>query len=464
MPAGTSLTHWLTLHALVTVVAVLVYVVTTYAMQQRRQPAAAIAWILFILLLPYAALPLYLTFGTRKLVRPHAGVPAAPAAARPGEPWAVETLLALGQPAPAAYHELNLHEDGARAGRALFDVIGGAQSSVDICTFILARDGLGDAVLDALCQAARRGVRVRLLLDGLGYLMASRPKLDRLAAAGGACTLFVPPLSSPLKGRTNLRNHRKLIVADAGHDAARLWCGGRNLAAEYFDGAAAAPPWRDLSFDLRGPLVQQAGDLFEHDWNFANGRPASPLSAGSAPRQAARGAQVVASGPDQFDDTIYALLVTAAYRARRRIALATPYFVPDAGLLMALSIAARSGVAVDLLLPARSNHRLSDLARSRALRALAHAGGRIWLAPAMLHAKLAVIDDELALAGSANFDNRSLFVNYELMVAFHDSADVRRFAAWFEAERRTAQPYVATAPGLVRDVAEGMLLWIGFQL
>jgi cardiolipin synthase len=98
------------------------------------------------------------------------------------------------------------------------------------------------------------------------------------------------------------------------------------------------------------------------------------------------------------------------------------------------------------------------------LRALAQAGGRIWLAPQMLHAKLAVVDDDLALAGSANFDSRSLFLNYELMVAFEAAADVRRFADWFEHERSTGQRYGAKRPGLARDLAEGMVLWVGFQL
>ena len=144
---------------------------------------------------------------------------------------------------------------------------------------------------------------------------------------------------------------------------------------------------------------------------------------------------------------MYALLVSAAYRARRRIALVTPYFVPDAALLMALCLAARRGVVVDLLLPARSNHRLSDIARGRALRSLAQAGGRIWLAPQMLHAKLAVIDDELALAGSANFDSRSLFLNYELMVAFHAAPRRARVADWFERERASRHALCAQSPG-----------------
>jgi cardiolipin synthase len=176
------------------------------------------------------------------------------------------------------------------------------------------------------------------------------------------------------------------------------------------------------------------------------------------------GAQLVASGPDQADDTIYALLITAAYRARRRIALVTPYFVPDSALLMALRLAAMRGVSVDLLLPRRSNHRVSDLARGRALRTLAEAGVRIWLAPDMLHAKLALVDDSLALAGSANLDSRSLFLNYELLVAFHKASDVMRFGAWFDNERASASAYVPTQPGLIRDVADGLLLWLAFQL
>ncbi len=115
-------------------------------------------------------------------------------------------------------------------------------------------------------------MRVRLLLDGLGSLMAGRPDLKGLKEAGAEVTLFVPPLHSPLKGRTNLRNHRKMLIVDAGTDQARLWCGGRNLASEYFEGEPGRPPWHDLSFDVGGALVQQCAALFERDWAFATTR------------------------------------------------------------------------------------------------------------------------------------------------------------------------------------------------
>jgi cardiolipin synthase len=211
--------------------------------------------------------------------------------------------------------------------------------------------------------------------------------------------------------------------------------------------------------------VLQASALFEHDWAFARGRKA--LDANEAPPAAlapAARAQLVASGPDQVDDTVHALLVTAAYRARSRIQLVTPYFVPDASLLMALCLAARRGVAVDLLLPARSNHRLSDVARRRALRALHAAGARLWLTPHMQHAKLAVIDDVVAFTGSTNLDSRSLFLNYELMFAFHDADAIAACAEWFERERLPATRHEPSKAGLLTDLAEGLVLWVGFQL
>ncbi|MBV2131662.1 PLDc N-terminal domain-containing protein [Pseudomonas sp. MAP12] len=460
------LIHWLTLDGLITVVTVLVYVINSHVMRQRRHPTAAVAWMLFILLLPYLALPAFLLFGTRKRSRPpSAALPTLPGLCS-ADAWAIETIVALGQPAPACYGDLSVHADGRHAGDALLATIDAAQVSIDLSTYILGRDGLGEAVVDRLCKKAQAGVRVRLLLDGVGCLLGGRPNLRCLVDAGGELALFVPPLHSPLKGRTNLRNHRKLLIADADLPSGRLWCGGRNLSSEYFGGAPGKAPWRDLSFDLRGPLLGQASALFERDWRFAKGLPPVTLDLPELPPAAfpPDGAQLIASGPDQADDTLYALLVTAAYRARQRIVLATPYFVPESALLMALCLAARRGVTVDLLLPAHSNHPLSDLARGRPLRALAAAGGRIWLAPGMMHAKLAVIDDALALSGSANLDSRSLFLNYELMVAFHHSEDVRRFAVWFDRERITASPYVATPPGLFRDAAEGMLQLLGFQL
>ncbi|MCL4471644.1 MAG: phospholipase D-like domain-containing protein [Gammaproteobacteria bacterium] len=465
--------HWLSLHGLAIVVGLLVYVVTSHVQQQRRHPSAAIGWVLFMLLVPYVALPLYLLFGTRKL--PHAGCSSPNIRVSnlqdDKSTWPAQLIAALGQPPLTTYRSLRIHADGFQSLHALLEVIDGAQHTLDVCTFILGRDALGGAVGARLMARVRDGVQVRLLLDGVGRLLGGTSDLPALERAGVQIGLFMPPIHSPMKGRTNLRNHRKLVVADAGHAAERLWSGGRNLAAEYFEDKGGRPAWRDLSFDLQGHLARQAANLFQQDWIFATGAKAGAarpiLKANISPITTASGepvAQIIASGPDQADDTVHALLVSAAYHASKRIALVSPYVVLDNALLLGLTMAARRGVQVDLLLPLRSNHRLADIARHRSLRALTGAGVRIWLAPQMLHAKLAIFDDVLALAGSANLDSRSLFLNYELMVAFESASDVMRYTTWFDLERSSACLYVSQPPGLWRDLGEGLVLWLGFQL
>jgi len=301
-------------------------------------------------------------------------------------------------------------------------------------------------------------VAVRILVDGVGGLR-SWPMVRRLRAAGAHVEWFVPPLHRPLHGRTNLRNHRKLVIADA----ARLWIGGRNLGAEYFAGTGTAPAWVDLSIDTAGPLAMAIDSTFRSDWAFATGERLDPPPA-TTPGPIINHAQPVPSGPDYADDTLQAVLLLACYRAHASIAIATPYFVPDETLLQALCLAARRGVTVRLLLPARSNHRLADLARGRSLQQAAAAGVQIHTYPGMLHAKLIIVDAAWLLLGSANFDSRSLFLNYELMIAFREPGVLADMLAWFEAHAAAAQPWAAPAPGVLRNFGDGLLLWLAFQM
>jgi cardiolipin synthase len=463
--------HWVTLHGLVATLGLVIYIITSRARRQRRRPSAAIAWVVSLALLPYLALPLYLLFGSRKvprdlLARP---TPTSPfKARRPNAPAARFQYLAaaMGLPHASSYQQLAIHKDGYDALQALRSVMVGATRTLDLCTFLLGRDALGNEISGILVQCAHNGVRVRLLIDGIGVYLGGRPDLKRLSAAGVEVALFVSPSSSPLPGRTNLRNHRKMVIADG----ERMWSGGRNLAAEYFIGDPALKhkktPWIDLSFDFCGGLARQAQERFDQDWTFATqaSRRDAPPSVVPAPASDATGAQLIASGPDQADDTIYSLLISSCFTAQTRIMAVSPYFVPDATLLMALTLAARRGIAVDLVLPCRSNHRLADMARHAALRDMSAAGARVWLIPKMIHAKAVIIDDELALAGSANLDERSLFLNYELMIAFFEPADVQRFAQWIEGHRASAPLYRARPPGVMREFAEGLIRWVAFQL
>ena len=497
------------LHAILSSVGLLIYAVGSHALQQRRHPAAAIGWVLLILLMPELGLPLYLMFGTRKLPkaarRADARAEAGPAPA--GVPdWVHRLTASMALPAPASYDALHVHADGTAARLALWDTIASARTRLDVCTFILGSDDFGDEVLDRLIERARAGVAVRLIVDGVGTWMGGRRDFTRAAEAGVQVALFAPPFRAPLlqpwRGRTNLRTHRKVVIADG----LRLWGGGRNLSGEYFEGRGDDAPWVDLSFDLRGALVRSAQAQFDADWAFANARRGGGLEAmgvatsgSAAPRPdvadasvpfapsdavfarpastpaaidcgslltapAAPIGQMIPSGPDFADDTVHALLITSCYRARDRILIVTPYLVPDENLLTALALAARRGVVVDVVMPARSNHRLADIARRRPMRDLAAAGARLWLTPSMTHAKAVVVDRHIALAGSVNLDSRSLFLNFELMTAFYVPSEIARFEAWIDALRHTAQRARPQSVGLARHVGEGLVLWLAFQL
>ncbi|HEY0180762.1 MAG TPA: phospholipase D-like domain-containing protein [Dokdonella sp.] len=453
------------LHVLISALALLTYVLTTRASRERRAPAAAIAWVLGIALLPYLVLPLYFVFGRRKFRR------VARAARPPPQPrhWASDLTAAFGL-APPRPARTRFHADGARAREALLATIRSARAQLDVATFLVGHDALGDEVVAALAERVRAGVEVRVLVDGAGALLGSRRALAALRDAGVVLGLFRPPFGLHAQGPRNLRNHRKLVVADR----ERLWSGGRNLAAEYFLGRAGAAPWIDLSFDLAGAVAEAAAEQFESDWRTAHvvRRTRHPRTAAAAraavvdvPPPPADGDRVefVPSGPDQNEDTVQALLVAGCYRAERRILAVTPYFVPDDALKNALRLAARRGVEVVLVVPARSNHRLADLARGRALRELAGAGATIRMSARMVHAKAVVFDDSLAVAGSVNLDVRSLLLNYEAATLFFGRDEIRWLAAWIET-LPAAERYCAEPPGLLRDVGEGLLLALAFQL
>lgn len=461
-------------HIVLVLGGLLVYAVGTHTSGQRRHPSAALAWVLTIALLPYVGLPLYLLLGTRKFARPSHRVPAAaPYRKKPDDSLqacAFATLQGMGLAPAVAGCPTRFHGNGQVAWEELATLIKGAQEQLDICTFVLGNDTLGQRVAELLRERAAAGVRVRLLLDAVGSWSSSRSLLRRLRAAGVQVVWYMPLLHNPLRGRLNLRNHRKLAIADS----QRLWSGGRNLAAEYFSGEFAQQPWIDLSFSLEGALATQAQALFDRHWQ--HGQPPDMAATESAfqaqalpePHVGAAAAQhlaqLVPSGPDQAEDTFYGLLLTLVYRAEKSVLVITPYFVPDDSLLTALCLAAQRGVQVELIVPARSNHRLADIARARALRDLVAAGGTVRLAPVMVHAKVVVVDEALAFCGSLNLDSRSLFLNFELMVAFYASADVAAITQWQDANFADLPAHRPFQPSLLRDIAEGLVRWLGFQI
>ena len=481
LPALTPLEH-----AAFVAAGLLTYIVITRVRRQRRHPYAALAWVMGIAAFPYLGLPLFLVFGTRKVVRP--ATPRQPAPAGPWPAlaplWATRLLAALGAAGARPQAAVRFQAEGEQALQAVQAVIGSARHTLDICTYVLGDDEVGALIAAALADRARAGVRVRLLVDSIGSLKSAHSHDELLKRAGVHTRLFMPALGSPGRGRVNLRNHRKLLIADG----ARVWSGGRNLANEYFIGRVGEPPWLDLSFTAEGALAAQAQALFDGDWRIARGaRQAlrlgyaerlarldaeldadTPCHADTLPAELLPAdvalAQWVPSGPDFHEDILHALLVSAAFHAEQRLLLATPYFVPDEGLQEALVLAAKRGLQITLLLPKQSNHRLADWARGRAVRELVEAGVNVRLLPAMLHAKAVVVDDVLALCGSANLDSRSLFINYEAMAAFYGRAQIDWLADWITRTAADGEPASSKPPSWLRDIGEGIVATVAFQL
>lgn len=462
-----TLANLITIHSMLVLAALIIYVSSTHLLKLRRNPTASISWVVSLVLLPYLTLPLYLMFGIRKvnIGSSASHVPNLKQQANYSNNIADKTqklAAAMDIPIASSYDQLNIHDDGSVSLQALRNMIEAATSTIDICTFIFAQDDIGDEIAQKLIQKAKNGIQVRLLVDGVGAYLSNRLNFKNLIDSGVEVELFSPLFRMHLRGRSNLRNHRKMFIIDNQW----LWAGGRNIANEYFEGDSKNQPWIDLSFDLKGNLACQAQLQFEQDWFFAKkgSLKKSQQTKVSEAEKITNLGQIIASGPDQVDDTFYSLLISSIFEADKSIMLVTPYFVPDSVMLMALTLAARKGVEINLLIPKQSNHRLADITRHRALREITFAGAKVWLLPQMIHAKAAVIDDRLAFVGSANLDQRSLFLNYELMFSFYNPVDVNRFADWITKQQNKAFLYQAKSPGFFRDLLEGLLLWLVFQL
>jgi cardiolipin synthase len=444
-----------TVHSLAIVISVLTYVLTTRVERERRPPSIAIAWVLGMMALPYLVLPMYLLFGRRKLPRKISRWSGRRSYA---QHWAEDLIESFGLP-PAARSQVRFHQDGIESHAGLLATMKSADRQLDICTYILGQDSVGREVTDVMIACVQRGVRVRFLIDGVGALQLPHSWFRRLNAAGVETAIFSPLLARKTQGPRNLRNHRKWTLADG----ERLWTGGRNLAAEYFMGLPGTAAWSDLSFELAGPAAASAALQFEADWEAAGGEPAEVPPVSEEQYSDSR-TQFLPSGPDQTEDTVHALLIDACFQATERMLAVTPYFVPDVSLETAMRLAARRGVKIDLCIPAKSNHILADFVRNRSLRALSDAGVSIHLLPYMNHAKAVVFDDDIAMCGSCNLDSRSLLLNYESAVVFYDAQEIEWLARWIYALIPAAAAFDNRAPGLWRDIGEGLLLTVAYQL
>jgi cardiolipin synthase A/B len=418
---------------------------------RNKPPVSTLAWVWSVILFPFLGPIAFLVFGMDRLARQRwrAGREMAASSSREEkqvtektkrlieelerevrEP--VRTLSRINEIAVSTAEEVKLLAGGAEFYAELGASIDSARDHVHVLFYIFRNDARGEEMLTHLVAAAKRGVEVRLLLDGLGCLGTPARFFRPLIEAGGKFAWFRTGHLFRLRWSINLRNHRKLQIID-GRTA---FVGGMNLGREYAGEDPEIGPWHDLTLQLRGAAAGKLQAVFADDWFFATGE--KLVDARYYP-QPAHGAkllvQAMPDGPDSPEDPIQMSIVEMLAAVRDRAWLTCGYFVPFEPLLTALKLAAQRGVDVRLLVSEKTDHRLLiQVGRSYYEELLTH-GVRIYeFDAAVNHAKCALLDERWVMVGSANFDVRSMRLNFELNVLVRDPATATRLERMLTAD------------------------------
>jgi cardiolipin synthase len=418
-----------------------------HALMHVRTSQGAIAWVLSLLMVPFVAIPLYWLLGRRRFSREVGGRRAKDSRL---------AALAVGMMERLRRYEVDIPDDDAfeRAARILgglpftrgnrlellidgeetfdniFETIRSAKRHLCVNFFIVKSDTLGIRFQQALIERARAGVRVFFLFDEFGSYKLPRRYLRELKAAGVECHSFGVNRFWWSRLQLNFRNHRKIVVADG--EVALI--GGLNVGDEYLGRDARFGGWRDTHLAMRGPVVQAVQLVFLEDWFWAsNSMP--ELDWETRLEEADQIAAVIPTGPADPADSWQLVVAEAANTSRQKLWIASPYFVPDEGVLTALQAAAIRGVDVRILIPERADHLLVWLSAFSYFEESIPYGVRIFrYQRGFLHQKVMLVDHRLATVGSANLDNRSFRLNFEITGFSPDPAFVDAVARMLEAD------------------------------
>ncbi len=407
-----------------------------HALLTKPDPRSALSWMSLAWLIPFGGPLLYWLFGINRVKRPRVGAPwpePTPGAESMGRGPTYRAGLArvadalTGRPL-ASGNEIEPLYNGEAAFPRMLRAIEEARSSVWLATYIFQTDPVGRQFVQALAAASRRGVQVRVLVDGIGEWYDWPHVVPLLRRAGVRTARFMPPRLFPPNLSLNCRNHRKILVVDG------QWgfMGGMNLG-----GREVGDRMSDMHFLLQGPIVLQLAHTFAEDWIFASHEtltaPALQPPVGECT------CRVITGGPDEDLDKLLLVILGALASASRRVQIMTPYFIPPPELVAALEATALRGVEVSLVLPERSNLRYVDWATQHWLPALIARGVRVHLQkPPFSHAKLLVVDGEYAQIGSVNVDTRSLRLNFEIAVEVYGAAFCGQLSVLIERHERAS--------------------------
>lgn len=409
--------------------------VTGHILVHKRDPGSAVAWIGIAWLSPVLGSLLYVLLGVNR-VRRRALTMLVPRAATPlaetsreiddedylaGLEYSAQRIT--GRPAKSG-NAIGILHNGDGAYPKMLACIEAARHSVALSSYIFRADAAGNAFIEALVRARRRGVEVRVLIDGIGggYFWSST--YFKLRRAGVPVARFLHSIVPWRMPFLNLRSHKKLL----GIDGQFAFIGGLNIGAENLVNSQPVRPVLDTHFCLEGPVVAQIIRTFADDWFFMTGeRLAGERWFPALPPVGDSRARAVTSGPDQDLEKIELIIMQAVGAARSSGKIMTPYFLPDERIITVLALAAMRGVEVDVILPANSNHPTLDWGARAHLGPLLAAECRVWTHAAPFdHSKLMTVDGKWCFVGSANWDMRSFRLNFELNLEVYHSAVVRQ--------------------------------------
>ncbi len=402
-----------------------------HALITKRDVRAAVAWIGVIILLPVFGWAIYLIFGVNRIARRAAELRGSEhitgdveMAGQTGllrqraDGEATERIIEmarLGQRiAKVPYtdgNKIDVLRNGENAYPAMLTAIEQAKHSIALSTYIFNNDEAGQQFLEALKRAKARGVKIRVLIDGVGSWYSFPSMVKRLREADIPHARFLHSFLPWQMPYLNLRNHQKILVVDG-----RLgFTGSMNIAAGNLRRPGAKHPIRDIHYAVEGPVVAQLMATFAHEWRFSTGELlVGDLWHAQLERKGDVIARGLAAGPDMSRNTIRWTFLAGLTEARSHIRIVTPYFLPDSDLITALSLAAMRGVTVDIVLPQKNNLFYMAWASRALLDELAASGCKIWMTDGPFdHAKMMTVDGIWASIGSANWDPRSLRLNFE---------------------------------------------------
>ncbi len=429
-----------------------------HAMLTKSDVRSAAGWVGFILLVPFLGWLIYLLFGVNRIqrrarelrgVRRGKALPAPVPVARGSLPAEqeeqrreLESFARFGQKVlPESFEPGNTVDvltNGDEAYPAMIEAIEQATRSIALSTYIFNNDGAGRLFVDALARAVERGVRVRLLIDGVGSWYSRPSIIPLLTERGINYARFLHSFMPWQMPYLNMRNHQKILVVDGQHG----FTGGMNIAIGNLVAENPRKPILDYHFRVDGPVVAQLMRTFAHEWEFTTGEILSgPDWFPPIPHMGDLVARALPAGPDMGLNPIRWTLLGALAEARQSIRIVTPYFLPDTTLATNLSLAAMRGVEVDIILPKTNNLPFVDWAATPSLLWLIEAGCRVWKTESHFeHSKLMTVDGIWSTVGSANWDGRSLRLNFELNLECYGSSFARRLDRAIDAKIASARP------------------------